>query len=94
VWCAVSSNGITGPYCSENAEGHNLNVNTVWYKVILETFQCSELHPHQQHLWFQQDGATAYTAQVSMQVRRITLLGRLISQLGHHLTAGLPDLAV
>ena len=29
VRCAVSSHGITGPYCSENAEGHNLNVNTM-----------------------------------------------------------------
>jgi len=51
--------------------------------VMLETFQCSELHLHQQQLlWFQQDGATAYTAQISMQVLRTTLLGRLISQLG------------
>jgi hypothetical protein len=41
VWCAVSCHGITGPYCSENAEGHNLNVNKVWYTVMLETFQRS-----------------------------------------------------
>jgi len=83
VWCAVSSHGITDPYCSENAEGHNLNVNTVWYKVMLGTFQCSELHLHQQQLlWFQQDGATAYTAQISVQALRTMLLGRFISQLG------------
>jgi hypothetical protein len=83
VRCAVSSYVITGPFCSENDDGHNLNVNTVWYKVMLETFQCSELHPRQQHLlWFQQDGATAYTAQISMQGQRTMLLRRLISQLG------------
>jgi hypothetical protein len=69
VWCAVSSHSITGSSCSENAEGHHLNMNAVWYKVMLETFQCSELHSCQQHwLWFQQDGATAYTAQIFMQV--------------------------
>ena len=50
---------------------------------MLETFQCSELQLRQQQLfWFQQDGATAYTAQISVQVLRTMLLGRLISQLG------------
>ena len=63
VWCAVSSHGIIGPYCSENAEGRTVNVSAEWYKVMLGTFLRSDLHPRQQDLlWFQQDGATAHTA--------------------------------
>ena len=51
--------------------------------VMLETFQCSELHLHQQQLlWFQQDGATAHTAEISTQVFRTMLPGRVIFRLG------------
>jgi len=38
---------------------------------MLETFMHIELYPRQQDLlWFQQDGATAHTSQISMQVIR------------------------
>jgi len=47
---------------------------------MLETFLRNELHLCQQDLlWFQQDGATAHTAEISMQVFRIIFLGILIS---------------
>jgi hypothetical protein len=48
VWCAVSSHGIIGPYCFENAKGLTVTVNAEWYKVMLGTFLHMELHPCQQ----------------------------------------------
>jgi len=50
VWCAVSSYGIIGPYCFENAKGHTVTVNAEWYGVMLGTFLHIELHPCQQDL--------------------------------------------
>ena len=96
VWCAVSSHGIIGPYFSENEEGHTVTVNAEQYKAMLETYLCNELHPHQQDLlWFQQDGATAHTAQISMKVLRTVFPGRLISRFGDNTwPACSPDLAV
>ena len=76
--CAVSSYGIIGPHFFENVEGRTGTVNAE-YKAILETFLRIKLHPRQQDLlWFQQDGVTAQTAQISMQVLRTMFLGRLI----------------
>jgi hypothetical protein len=63
---------------------------------MLGTFLCLELHPCQQDLlWFQQDGATAHTAQISMQVFRTMFPGRLTFCF-RDITwpACLPDLAV
>jgi hypothetical protein len=81
LWCAVYSHGIIGPYFYENTEGHTVTVNAECFKVMLETFLRSELHPRQQDLlWFQQDGATGHTAQISF-----LILGT---------SPGLPDHAV
>jgi hypothetical protein len=80
VWCAVYSHGILGLYFYENAEGHTVT-DTERYKVMLETFLPIELNPLQQDLLcFQQDGAPAHTAQISMQVVRTVFLGRHISR--------------
>jgi len=94
LWCAVSSHCIIGPYCFETALGRTVNVHAERYKGMPETFLCSELHPHQQHLlWFQQDGATAHTAQISMQVLRTFPADSFLCR-GYQLPARSPDLAV
>ena len=78
VWCAAYSHGIIGPYFFENEEGRTV---TVRHKVMLETFLRSELHPRQQDLlWFQQDGAAAHTAEISMQVLRTMFPDRLVTR--------------
>ena len=80
VRCAVYSHGVVGPYYFENAKRRTVTVNTERYKVMLETFLCIESHPGQQDLlWFQQDGATAHTAEISLQVLWTLFPGRLIS---------------
>ena len=95
VRCAVYFHGSFGPYFYENAEGCTVT-DTERYKVMLETFLRIELHPCQQDLrWFQQDGATAHTAQISMQVVRTVFPGRHISCCGEIIwPAYSPDHAV
>jgi hypothetical protein len=79
VLCAVYSHGIIGPYFFENRDGHTVTVNAQWYKVMLETFLRIELHPCLQDLLcYQQDVATAHTAEISMQVLKKMFPGRLI----------------
>jgi hypothetical protein len=38
VWCAISSEGIIGPYFFENMEEHVVRDNAGLYEVMLETF--------------------------------------------------------
>ena len=79
-WCEVYSHGIINPKFFENAKGRTVTVHAEWYTVTLETFLCNVLHPRQQDLlWFQQNGATAHTAEISMQVFRTMFPGRIIS---------------
>lgn len=81
VWCAVSSSTIIGPYFFENEDGQAVTVNSQRYRHMLQTFLVPELHEHE-NLWFQQDGATAHTARISMAVLRNLFPGRLISRFG------------
>jgi hypothetical protein len=95
VWCAVSSHCITGPYCFENALGCTVNVNAEQYRVMPETFLCSESRPRQHDLlWLQQDRATAHTAQNSMHVLRTMFPADSFLCQGHQLPVCSPDLAV
>jgi hypothetical protein len=96
VWCEVYSYGISGPYFFENTKGHTVTLNAEWFRFMLEIFLCIELQ-QQDLLWFQHDGATAHTEEISMQVLRTVFLGKLISLFGDitSLTCspdhGLPD---
>ena len=54
-------------------------MNPEQYKVMLETFLRIELLVSK-FCCFQQDGATAHTAEISVQVLRSAFLGRLISR--------------
>ena len=59
-------------------------MNAEQYKVMLGTHLCNELHPCRQDLpWLQQDGATAHTAQISIQVLKTVCLSRLIFHFGY-----------
>ena len=83
MWCAVYFHGIIGPHFFENEEVRSVNMNAEQYTIMPETFLRIELHPRQQDLlWFQQDGATAHTAQSSMQVLRTMIPGGPLSRFG------------
>jgi hypothetical protein len=73
VWCGVSAFGVLGPYFFENATGQSVTVTSDRYVELLREFLNDELcrlHVDTRLVWFQQDGATAHTAQNSMAVIR------------------------
>lgn len=95
VWCAVSKFGIIGPYFFEELN-RRVTVTSHRYVNMLNEFLLPKLNDFQGHeIWFQQDGATAHTARIAMDVLRETFPGRLISRFGDiPWPARSPDLAV
>ena len=93
VWCAISSVGIIGRYFFEENE-RAVTVNAARYREMIEEF----FLPHLEEMdvgdvWFQQDGATAYTARAPMELLREHFSGCLISLRGDLLwPARSPDL--
>jgi len=85
VWCAISAQGITGPYFFEGDDGVSVTVNAERYNHMLETFFLPEMRSRNWNMaraWFQQDGATAHTARLSMNTLRAAFPGRLLSRFG------------
>ncbi|GFW95058.1 peptidoglycan-recognition protein 2 [Trichonephila clavipes] len=83
VWCALWAGGIIGPYFFKNDEGHNVTVNGDRYRAMITNFSIPELNNHDvQELWFQQDGATCYTARATIDLLKDTFGDRLISRFG------------
>ena len=85
VWCALSTNGIIGPFFFENARGQATNVNSENYRGMITNFFLPNLRAHpsfSSHTWFQQDGATAHTARASMTLLREAFPQKLISRFG------------
>lgn len=87
VWCAMSSAGIVGPFFFEDGGGDTQTVNAERYRAVLAKFWRSLNNKLRsdpdalQQQWFQQDGATAHTAQATRDWLRERFGGRLISRL-------------
>ena len=76
VWCAISQFGVIGPYFFEE-DGVTVTVNSERYVAMLQNY----LQPRMEEIieneglgvvWFQQDGATAHTARISLNILRHT----------------------
>lgn len=96
VWCAVSSSRLIGPYFFEGEDGETVTVTAARYVNMLENLR-PEIDRLQTrgNIWFQQDGATAHTARISMALLREMFPGRLISRFGDvPWPARSPDLSV
>ena len=97
VWCAVFSEGIVGPYFFEEG-GSTVTVTSARYVQMLDTFLQPELQRRGvdvSQVWFQQDGATAHTARLSMTKVQEMFPHRVISRFGDvHWPARSPDLSV
>jgi transposase len=82
VWCAVADFGVISPYYFEEG-GATATVTADWYAEMLETFLWPKLDDvDTEHVWFQQDRATAHTARCSLGVLREMFPGGLISLRG------------
>lgn len=82
VWCALSRRGIIGPHFFEE-DGNVVTVNSNRYADMISEFFGPALQQRAfENVWFQQDGATAHTARISMDILRQMFPGRLISRGG------------
>lgn len=86
VWCAMSASGIIGPYFFEDARGRTVTVNAQRYRAMLNNFLRPALRRlpgyNANTVWFQQDGATAHTAELTLQALTQLFPGTLISMGG------------
>ena len=97
VWCGVARFGIIGPYFFEDPQGRTITVTSEQYLDKFNTFLVPELRMIEclQTTWFQQDGATAHTANISKNRLQQLFPGRLISPFGDiHWPSRSPDLSV
>jgi len=82
VWCAVWSRGVIGPYFLEDEEGKAIIVTSQRYTEMINEFLSPNLPPNNGTLWFQQHGATAHTAVISIAAFRRLFPQRVISRFG------------
>ena len=82
VWCGVAQFSVIGPYFFEE-DGHTVSVTSARYVQMLNNFLAPELARRGiANIWFQQDGATAHTARMSMGVVQEMFPGRVLSRNG------------
>jgi hypothetical protein len=62
------SRGVTGPYFFEDEDGKAITVTSQGYTEMINEFLSLNLPPNNGTLWFQQYGATAHTAVISIAV--------------------------
>lgn len=97
VWCGVGVFGIVGPYFFETDDGQTVTVNAERYVTMMEDFVAPKLRQlgiDPKSLHFQQDGASAHTARISMAVVQ-QMFGTVISRFGEITwPARSPDLSV
>ena len=89
--------GIIGPYFFEDPQDGTVTVTTERYLHMLYTYLVPELRRIErlETTWLQQDGATAHTANISINGLRQQFSGRLISRFGDiHWPSRSPRLSV
>ena len=83
VWIAISKHGIIGPFWFEDEHNNAVMVTKERYIVVLKKFLTrlrSRRHININHQWFQQDGATPHTANLTIEWLDDKFPGRLISR--------------
>ena len=83
AWIAISKHGIIGPFWFEDEEGKATTVTKERYVEVLKKFYTrlrSRRGICQEVQWFQQDGATPHTANITMQWLDQRFPERLISR--------------
>ena len=81
VWCGFWSGSIIGPFFFENEQGESVTVNGDRYRVMMNEFLFTKIEEEDiGNIWFQQDGATCYTAEATLDVLRPVFEDSIISR--------------
>ncbi|CAK9813904.1 Transposable element Tc3 transposase [Anthophora plagiata] len=81
VWCGFWSGGIIGPFFFENEQGNAVTVSGDRYRAMLSNFLFPKIEEDDiDDIWFQQDGATCHTANVTIDLLRTVFENRIISR--------------
>ena len=81
--CGICADRIIGPFFFEDDDGKAVTVNGHRYRAMIDTFLRTEVENNDlEEYWFQQDGATAHTARLTMNLLREMFPGRLVSKYG------------
>ena len=81
VWCGFWYGGIIGPFFFENEQGAAVTVNGERYRAMLNEFLFPKIEEDDMDdIWFQQDGATCHTANVTIDLLRTVFENRIISR--------------
>ena len=71
VWCGFWYGGITGPFFFENEEGAAVMVSSERYRAMLNEFLETKIEEdYIDDTWYQQNGATCHTANVTIDLLR------------------------
>lgn len=83
VWCGFHAGGVIGPYFFFNDAGNAITVNEDRYRSMLTDFFLPELvRLGLNKMWFQQDGATWHTANLTIDLLKETFGNSIISRNG------------
>ena len=81
VWCGFWSRCIIGPFFFENEQGDTITVNGDRHRAMLNEFQFTKIEEKDiGNIWFQQDSATCYTAEGTLDVFRPVFENRIMSR--------------
>ena len=80
VWCGFWSTHITGTFFCENEKGEAVTVNGDRYRAVLNEFLFTKIEEEDfGNIWFQQDGATCHTGEVTLYILSPVFEDRIIS---------------
>ncbi|KAF7278229.1 hypothetical protein GWI33_008586 [Rhynchophorus ferrugineus] len=90
VFCGIHAGNIIGPYFFENDKGVAITVTAEWYQDMIRNFLVPEMEEQGlEDMRLQQDGATAHTAQIQLQMLQDVMENEraesCIENRGHHL---------
>ena len=81
VWCGFWYGGIIGPFFFQNEQRAAITVNGERYRAMLEEFLFPKIEEDgMDDIWFQQDGSTWHTANVTIDLLRTVFEKRIISR--------------
>lgn len=81
VWCGLWAGEVIGPYFFVDNQGQHVTVNGERYRSMITDYFWPELDGLDiTDMWFQQDGATSHTANVTMDLLKSRFGERVISR--------------